>query len=245
LAVLVLGSIVALAVEYKVGYVTGYQPPGGYPMVRSPSLLLDLRELFGLQDFYSQLGQDKWILGRVFPGVPNGYFVDVGAWDAESLSNTKALEDAGWTGICIEPFPRNWTGRVCQLFEEVVYSRKGEVVQFRQADVLGGIEDHIGHHRAAVAPFPVVELATTTLGDVLDRAKAPRFIHYVSIDTEGSEFEILRALPFSRYTVGAITVEHNSEEPKRRQIRALLEAQGFRLEREQLVDDWYVLGDGR
>ena len=248
-ATLLLVSLVlaaaAAAVEYKFGYVTGYQPPGGYPMVRSPSLLLDLKELIGLQEFYSQLGQDKWVLGKIFPGVTDGYFVDIGAWDAEILSNTKALEEAGWSGVCLEPFPRNWTDRTCRLFEEVVYSTKGEVIRFRQADVLGGIDDLIVHHKAEVASAPVVELTTTTLDDVLDRANAPRFVHYVSIDTEGSELEILKGLSFSKYTVGAFTIEHNSEEPKRRQIRELLEANGYRFEREQLVDDWFVLARDR
>ena len=114
------------------------------------------------------------------------------------------------------------------------------MVAFRQADTLGGIDKHIEHHKEEVASFPVLELTTTTIGDVLDRANAPSFIHYVSIDTEGSEFEILKALPFSEYTVGAFSVEHNFEEPKRQQIRALLEANGYRLAREQSVDDWYL-----
>lgn len=237
---LLLGAIAGTAIEYKYGYVTGYQPAGDYPMVRSPSLLLDLKELLGLQRFYSQLGQDKWILGKVFPGVSNGYFVDIGAWDAEVDSNSKALEERGWAGICIDPFPRNWVNRRCRLFEEVVYSKKGETIQFRHADVLGGIDQHIGHHKSEVASFPIIELITTTIDDILDRAKAPPFIHFISIDTEGSELEILKAFPFSDHRVGAFAIEHNSEEPKRQQIRTLLEANGYRFVREQLVDDWYV-----
>ena len=126
------------------------------------------------------------------------------------------------------------------LFEEIVYSTKGEIVRFRQADILRGIDEHIEQHKVEGAASPIVELTTTTLGDVLDRANAPSFIHYISIDTEGSEFDILMALPFSEYAVGAISVEHNGEEPKRQQIRTLLEANGYRFEREQLVDDWYV-----
>ena len=119
------------------------------------------------------------------------------------------------------------------------------MIRFRQADVLGGIDELIEHHRAEVQSFPVVELTTTTLGDVLDRAKAPRFIHYISIDTEGSELEILEGLPFDRYSIGAFSIEHNGEEPKRQQIRELLAAHGYGLEREQLVDDWYVLARER
>lgn len=244
-ALLAFAAIAGAVLEYRFGYITGYQPGAGYPMVRSPSLYLDLKEFVGLEKFYSQLGQDKWVLGKVFPGVSDGFFVDVGAWDAEVDSNTKVLEARGWKGICIEPFPSNWKNRTCQLFQEVVYSRKGEIVRFRQADVLGGIDEHIGHHKGEVASFPVVELTSTTLGDVLERAKAPKFIHYMSIDTEGSELEILKALPFSDYTVGAFSIEHNSEEPKRQQIRTSLEGHGYRLARVQLVDDWYVLATAR
>ena len=240
LGLLLLGATAGAAIEYRYGYVTAYHPGDGYPMVRSPSLLMDLKEVLGLQRFYSQLGQDKWVLGKVFPGVSNGYFVDIGAWDAEDDSNSKALEERGWAGICIEPFPHNWVNRRCQLFEEVVYSKKGETIQFRNASLLGGIDQHIGHHKSEVASHPVVELVTTTLADILDRAKAPPFIHFISIDTEGSELEILRAFPFSSRRVGAFAIEHNSEEPKRQQIRTLLEANGYRFVREQLVDDWYV-----
>ena len=119
LALLVLAAMAGAAIEYRFGYVTGYQPGVGYPMVRSPSLFLDLKEFIGLEKFYSQLGQDKWILGKVFPRITDGFFVDVGAYDAEIDSNTKALEVRGWTGICVEPFPVNWTDRTCQLFKEV------------------------------------------------------------------------------------------------------------------------------
>ncbi|HWP58698.1 MAG TPA: FkbM family methyltransferase [Candidatus Acidoferrales bacterium] len=209
----------------------------------SPSLLLDLKQLAGLQNFYSQVGQDKWILGKVYPGVKNGYFVDIGSWDAEVDSNSKALEEVGWTGICIDPFPRNWKNRKCQLFKEVVYSKDGEVVKFRTAGIFGGIDTHIHTWKKGVESFPVIELTTTTIGSILNRANAPRFIHYVSIDTEGSELEILKAFPFSEYTVGAFTIEHNFEEPKRQQIRELLKRNGYRFVREQIVDDFYVLAD--
>ena len=243
---IIAGFVVTIAVlllaEYRLGYITGYHVPGGgVPMVRSPSLRLDLRQALGLQDFYSQLGQDKWVVGIVYPGVTDGYFVDVGAWDAEIDSNSKALEELGWTGICVDPFPQNWKNRTCRLFEEVAYGRAGEIVRFRAAGQLGGIDDRLGFWKDDVQQFPIVELRTTTLADILERAGAPPFIHYLSIDTEGSELDILAALPFERYTIGALTVEHNFEEPKRGRIRALLESKGYERAREQLVDDWYVL----
>lgn len=206
----------------------------------SPSFPMDVQQLLGLRDFHSQLGQDKWVLGEVHSGVRDGYFVDVGSWDAVKHSNSKALEDAGWEGVCADPFPRNWEGRRCQLFRAVIYGKRGEIVRFRTAGITGGIEQHVDQSRPRVRDAGVVELTTTTLGDVLQRAGAPAYIHYVSIDTEGSEYEILAAFPFDSYQVGAFTIEHNHEEPKRARIRQLLESHGYRFAREQLVDDWYV-----
>jgi hypothetical protein len=201
---------------------------------------MDLRETLRLQEFHSQIGQDKWILGVVFPGVTDGYFVDVGSWDAVVYSNSKALEDRGWTGICVDPFPANWRDRSCRLFREVAYSEPGEVVRFRAAGGLGGIDEHIDKWKKLVENEPVVEFTTTTLAELLQRGRAPRFIHYVSIDTEGSELEILQGFPFDVHEVGAFSIEHNFEEPKRSRIRELLEARGYRLARKQDVEDWFV-----
>jgi hypothetical protein len=69
--------------------------------------------------------------------------VDVGSGDGVVSSNIKALEDLGWKGICIDPFPRNMEQRNCRLYKEVVYGVAGQKVRFRDAGFLGGIDDHI------------------------------------------------------------------------------------------------------
>jgi hypothetical protein len=176
----------------------------------------------------------------IFPGVTDGYFVDIGAGDGIKGSNTKALEDLGWTGVAIDPFPTNWESRKCRLFREVVSSREGDVVEFRTAGGASGIDEHIDKWRDEVETSPLVTLTTTTIGDILERADAPSFIHYVSLDIEGAEYEALKAFPFSKHEVGAFTIEHNFEEPKRSQIRELLEKNGYRFAKEHAVEDWYL-----
>jgi Methyltransferase FkbM domain len=188
------------------------------------------------------MDQDRWIVYRVFPGVTNGYFVDVGSGDGVLFSNTKVLEDLGWSGVCIDPFPTNMNRRTCTMFKEVVDSVAGRKVKFRSADLFGGIEDYMGTLKEGkyVKQAEVTELTTTTLEDILDRAKAPNFIHYISLDIEGAELEALKAFPFSKYKVGAFTIEA-FEEPKRSQIKALLESQGYRRVRSVKQDDYYIL----
>ena len=86
----------------------------------------------------------------------------------------------------------------------------------------------------------MLELTTVTLGDLLARAKAPRYIHYMSLDIEGAELEALKGLPFDTYTFGAMTIEHNYEGRKRNDIQAFLEPLGYRRVRTWRHDDFYI-----
>lgn len=202
--------------------------------------LLSLREFLGLTRFYSQVGQDRWVAETVFTGVRDGFFLDVGSADGTVDSNTRALEERGWTGVCVDPFPTNTAGRTCQLFKEVVYSTAGQRVRFRAAGGLGGIEERLGAWKDRATQSPSVEFVTVTLADILRRASAPRFIHYVSLDIEGAELDALRGFPFDAYSVGAWTIEHNLEEPKRGAIAQLLARHGYRRVHAWQQDDFYV-----
>jgi len=211
-------------------------------MPRTEKFLWSLSEAVGLEEFHSDYGQDKWIARFLFPDVEDGYFVDVGSGDGVVSSNTKVLEDLGWKGICIDPFPTNMEHRNCRLFKDVVYGVAGQKVRFRDAGFLGGIDDRMGLTKEwpGVKKAKIVEFTTVTLDDILARADAPDFIHYMSIDIEGAELEALKGFSFSKYKVGAFTIEHNLEEPKRSQIRSLLESKGYRFVLSLLRDDCYV-----
>lgn len=198
----------------------------------------------------SQLGQDLWVLERT-NFQRGGFFVEFGATDGLTLSNTWLLEAKfGWTGLLAEPNPAfhddlraNRTG--CSVTDAVIGARTGEDVEFIFADVYGGISDyaeadnHADKREAYRAQGHVQVLTTVSLDDFLKKNGAPRVIDYLSIDTEGSEFDILNAFPFDDWTIRLITVEHNFT-PQRENIRALLEEHGYRRTQARW-DDWYEL----
>src|SRR4029077_2915425 len=149
----------------------------------SRSLILSVKEKLGLVRFYSELGQDKWASESVFPGVKDGFFVDVGSGDGTIWSNTKALEEKGWHRICIVPFPKNMQDRTCQIFRDVVFGEAGKQVQFWHPahSFWSGLPDTLDdpESKAAMEKEPrFVEFTTVTLGDILERAKAPHFINF-------------------------------------------------------------------
>ena len=82
---------------------------------------------------------------------------------------------------------------------------------------------------------------TISLEDLLKKYNAPKQIDYLSIDTEGSEYEILNNFDFSLYDIKIITCEHNFGKNKEK-IYDLLKNNGYIRKFEDIskYDDWYV-----
>ena len=198
----------------------------------------------------SQLGQD--FLALLSGGVSKpGFFVEFGAADGVSLSNSYLLEkEFGWKGILCEP-SRSWheelkKNRSCAVDTRCVYSRTGEKISFSENYIgeLSGITEFTGDdHRGLIdRTTSSYQVETISLIDLLKHYNAPQHIDFMSVDTEGSEFEILNAFDFSRYSIGAIAVEHNYT-PTREKVKELLLSKGYRQVYPELsdFDDWFVL----
>jgi FkbM family methyltransferase len=202
---------------------------------------------------YSQIGQDLAVL-NYYNKKRNGYFVEVGASDGIAFSNTYLLEkDFDWKGICVEANPIKFK-QLCRYrptavcVENAVFSHSGMRVKFdvNFFDLLSGISSYVSKKKKRwVTDFKnsssEISVTTISLTDLLSNANAPAFIEYLSLDTEGSEFEILKTHDFSKYKFGLIDVEHNFIEPTRTNIRNLLTSNGYQYIGENYFDDRYKL----
>lgn len=195
----------------------------------------------------SQLFQD--ILAIFVSPKKNGYFVEFGATDGIFLSNTYSLEKQfNWKGVLAEP-AKSWAEKLkvnrekCILDYRCVWRKSGEEVNFIE-DVLpeiSGVSNLLDRKRTSSNSSNYL-VNTVSLIDLLDEHHAPKYIDYISIDTEGSEFEILEYFDFSCYKFGLITVEHNYEAEKREKIFSLLAKNNYRRIFEEISseDDWYI-----
>jgi len=185
---------------------------------------------------YSQLGQDLNVL-KIYNNKKSGFFLEIGANDGIFFSNTYLLEkEYDWSGICVEPIPTVFEKLVMNrpksfCCDRAIYNQSDLTLEFsiaNMSDMLSGITQYIDCHRESVNKNKsVIEVKTMTLLDLLDKYNAPPFIEYLSIDTEGSEYEILKSFDFQKYVFGIIDVEHNYIEPRRSNIRELLLANGY------------------
>lgn len=199
----------------------------------------------------SQIRQDLFVLSEL-NYKKNGYFVEFGATNGIDLSNTYLLEtEYGWNGILAEP-ATIWhkdldKNRKAKIDKRCVWKKSGESLVFNETNYaeLSTLDIHSSsdHHAKSREGGNKYTVQTISLMDLLAEHQAPEEIDYLSIDTEGSEFEILENFNFQKYQFKIITCEHNYS-PMREKLNALFEKNCYRKKYEHIsqFDDWWVLG---
>jgi FkbM family methyltransferase len=205
--------------------------------------------LRALPNSQSQLRQDLFVLSAL-DFKRNGYFVEFGAADGIVDSNTFLLEkDFGWSGILVEP-AKHWQSRLqqnrsCHVEVDCVWRETGASLTFNESPsaVHSTINSFssLGMHSHWRRNGAIYNVKTISLTDLLEKYDSPAVIDYLSIDTEGSELEILMSHDFARYRFRTITCEHNFL-PAREKILDLLTGKGYTRVLTDLskFDDWYI-----
>jgi hypothetical protein len=199
--------------------------------------------------YYSQKGQDRWLIERVFYKRTNGYFVDVGAGDGRTHSNTYILEkDYGWTGVLIDANsayvgPLKEHRRTPSILACV--DSESRDVSFLCLGYMGGIvaedTDYASKKRGHLLQkhaHKITCMRSQPLAEILDSIGAPQRIQYLSIDVEGAESRILSGFPFDRYSFDAITVERPTSA-----VHGYLSEAGYVLAELRWCDGFYLNRD--
>jgi FkbM family methyltransferase len=188
---------------------------------------------------FSQNGEDV-VLWRALQGVPNGRYVDVGANDPEIFSVSMGFYQRGWSGITIEPDPefaqmqrdqrpRDW------LVEAAITPKDRDLVTFHVVDGTGlsTLDDNLARaHQSAGFDTHDVAVQTRSLDSVLEEAGWEGMdIHFMSVDTEGSEQAVLESLDLTVWRPWVLVVEATSPlttESTRDRWEPLVTGSGYR-----------------
>lgn len=187
-------------------------------------------------------------------GITAGEFIDVGAFDGVTYSNTRALAEAGWSGIFVEPNPMA-ASKLLRLYggdhrHLIFLSAMGEEASMRpmalsdhDVEGLSTFDDgymekwrHVANFRRAVVP---VMTWRNMLEMVCPDPERPKF-EFVSIDTEGLSLALLRLMP-EALRPAVICVEKDSEDLRTKTILEL-DRRGYMLIYESLEN---IVGEMR
>jgi len=185
--------------------------------------------------------EEERLVREFFGGASTGFFVEVGANHPTINSQTWHLEQAGWTGVLVEPQPDLAafliTARTAQVFAVACSSpeKAGDTLPLHVAGPMSALDR--GKMAAGAQTQYTLMVPVRTLDDILEEADAPTPIDFLSIDVEGHEVEVLRGFDFVHWQPRLILLEDHVRNLK---AHRFLKRAGYRLIRRAGFNGWYV-----
>ena len=206
-------------------------------------------------DYFGQWETDK-IIESYFNIDEPGVCVEVGAANGIKGSNTLYFEQRGWNALCIEPNPehvdsllkhrKNNLFFACAekqgLFPLTVF-KVGEKNISSSLTSLKPDERLVDAHCDIINESYTVDVNVETLADILENHAVntqfglQRTIDFISIDTEGTELNVLQGFNFKDYDVKLFIIENNYNDPE---IEELMRSKGYMKDRRYKINDFYV-----
>lgn len=148
---------------------------------------------------YAQNFEDV-ILSRVFNGQEDGFYVDIGVWDATQDSVTKHFYDAGWSGVNVEPLKSNFDRIQAARPRDInlnfaVSSSVGPVSFFdvRDTGLSTSRSDYASTHANQGLDVTETIAETISLEKLLASHVRDRTVDFLKIDVEGAEADVIHS----------------------------------------------------
>ena len=193
---------------------------------------------------YAQAREDV-VLVRSLREIPpeQGFYIDIGGFHPHLDSVTKAFYDVGWHGINVEPSPELMAAfhheRTRDINLEVaVSSQPGELVFFgNENGQLGTLEERYADPNGGRR---VVQALTLTS---ICEAHAPKDIHFLKIDVEGHERDVLDGMDFKRFRPWILLIESvvpNTHIPTYQEWEEIVVSSGYKFVLADAINRYYL-----
>jgi FkbM family methyltransferase len=155
------------------------------------------------------------ILFSALGHIRKGFYIDVGAMDPDEHSVTKLFYERGWNGINIEPrsndFAKLVERRPRDINLQCAVASKSEPMTFFEFD------EHRGHStsvreialgwEAKGQSFVSIEVQCRTLREICETHAQQRDIHFLKIDVEGAERDVIESADFHNFRPWVLAIE--------------------------------------
>lgn len=176
---------------------------------------------------HSQNREEEAILN--YFGVYKGTFLDLGANDGKTLSNTRALAELGWCGVLVEPSPQAFP-KLKKLYEadkkgcfyvyncaignhngEDTLHDSGELLKKGDRALVSTLVKKETERFSKSVPYEDVEVKVFRWKTFFNRLYIKKF-DFVSIDCEGLDLDILKQMDLNALGVQVLCIEWNGNE---------------------------------
>ena len=206
-------------------------------------------------DYFGQWETDK-IIEKYFPENYSGSCVEVGAANGVKGSNTYYFEKKGWDVLCIEP-NKEFSESLEKYRKLVRYyacsDKKGvsnlKIFKVGEKNIMTSVtslspdERLVESHKDLINEVFETEVEVFTLSEILqDKVQDTIFekkrqIDFISIDTEGTELDVLKGFDFNHYDVKLFVVENNYDD---REIPDYMKSKGYKKDLRYKINDFYI-----
>jgi FkbM family methyltransferase len=161
----------------------------------------------------------------------NGFYVELGAYDGFTNSNTFFLEKKkNWKGILIEPSLNNFLSCIfyrkkknklfCNACVSFEYNKKYVDFEYAEQNTLStnieldikNIEEHLNYAKKNLSSICIdtpikFGAVARTLNSILVESNCPKKIDFLSLDVEGAELNVLQGVNFNEYEFKYMLIE--------------------------------------
>lgn len=156
------------------------------------------------------------IYNTYFHNVDEGFFIEVGAYDGRSWTNTGFLADIGWTGIYIEPVQYHM--EMCKanhknnalIFEQCAIGNKTEYKDIYVAGGLSTFDEQTKNAHDVMfnqGELQKERIFIQPLSAILEKYEIHKDFELLVVDTEGYEKEVFDSFDIKEYRPKMIIVE--------------------------------------
>ena len=235
-------------VGHDVNY-TEYMEGFGYHLDKKIEYNYIYTKITNSPNYYGQSKED-FEIQKYFPNGFTGGCIDVGATNGRDINNTLHFEESGWFCMCIEPNP---------VFYNQLKNNRNSAINFaisnyNKDDVDFNVVTLPGNNQEAVSALsisdrlmrdhqslnPIVDVIKTkvrTLDHCIENYYTFDKIDFISIDTEGTELDVLKGFNINKWQPKLFIVENNYND---KDIEDYMDSFGYKLDKKVSVNDFYI-----
>jgi len=181
---------------------------------------------------YSQNAEESYIIDY-FRDIPNGKFIDIGAFHVFMFSNVRALFEQGWSGILVEPDPSNYKAIAdhyageerIKVLNVAIGETTGEIDFYESdGDAVGtSDEGHMTKWGNAGVKYTKIKVPQVSVAEFMEQYA--KDIDFLSIDTEATNMAVFRSIPeYVWRQIKMVCIEHDLHQEE---IKETLSEYGF------------------